>query len=365
VEALVIFLRIIVFLVGFYIVFRTVNSALRTFVVPRGERDKITGYVFVILRHVINPLLRKKMTYKQRDRIMAYYAPVALFMLLPTWYTLVTIGYTLMYWGMGIEDLYDAFLTSGSSLLTLGFASVDNLPQLVLVFTEATIGLLLVALLIAYLPTMYTAFSRREAAVTRLEVRAGAPPSAFEFLLRHHRLQRLDQLTNIWRTWEEWFADVEESHTSLAPLVFFRSPTAGKSWVTASGAILDSAALFASTLDLPRDAQAEICIRAGYLAMRRISEFFQIPHHRDPRFPDQSISIHRAEFDAVYDLLEREGLPLKDRDEAWVNFAGWRVNYDDVLLALCRLTMAPYAPWSSDRVDTTIFNPRFRGSIMD
>jgi hypothetical protein len=37
-----------------------------------------------------------------------------------------------------------------------------------------------------------------------------------------------------------------------------------------------------------------------------------------------------------------------------MNFAGWRVNYDTVLLALCALTMAPDAPWSSDRA------PRFR-----
>jgi hypothetical protein len=38
-----------------------------------------------------------------------------------------------------------------------------------------------------------------------------------------------------------------------------------------------------------------------------------------------------------------------DRDAAWAAFAGWRVNYDSVLLALATLVMAPYAPWSSDR----------------
>ena len=44
------------------------------------------------------------------------------------------------------------------------------------------------------------------------------------------------------------------------------------------------------------------------------------------------------------------GVPLiADRDQAWRDFAGWRVNYDTVLLALAAMTMAPYAPWSSDR----------------
>ena len=43
------------------------------------------------------------------------------------------------------------------------------------------------------------------------------------------------------------------------------------------------------------------------------------------------------------------GLPLKDRDQAWRDFAGWRVNYDEPLIRLATLTEAPLAPWSSDR----------------
>ncbi len=44
------------------------------------------------------------------------------------------------------------------------------------------------------------------------------------------------------------------------------------------------------------------------------------------------------------------GMPLKaDREQAWRDFAGWRVNYDAVLVALAVLTAAPEAPWSSDR----------------
>ena len=33
--------------------------------------------------------------------------------------------------------------------------------------------------------------------------------------------------------------------------------------------------------------------------------------------------------------LEEAGLPIKaDREQAWMDFAGWRVNYDRVLLVL-------------------------------
>ena len=43
-------------------------------------------------------------------------------------------------------------------------------------------------------------------------------------------------------------------------------------------------------------------------------------------------------------------MPLRaDRDQAWRDFAGWRVNYDIPLVTLAGLLVAPYAPWSSDR----------------
>lgn len=280
---------------------------------------------------------------------MAFYAPVTLLLLPPVWLVLVLIGYMAMFWSTGVPTWHDAFTTSGSSLLTLGFAPLDDLPRQMLAFSEATIGLGLVALLIAYLPTMYAAFSRREAAVTMLEVRAGSPPSAADMILRYHRIHGLDRLHETWATWEMWFADIEESHTSLAALVFFRSPQPEHSWVTAAGAVLDTASLVNSALDIPHDPQADLCIRAGYLALRHIADFFRIPYNADPK-PDDPISVSRQEFDAVWDQLNEAGIRLKqDRDQAWRDFAGWRVNYDTVLLALAGLTMAPYAPWSSDR----------------
>jgi len=54
----------------------------------------------------------------------------------------------------------------------------------------------------------------------------------------------------------------------------------------------------------------------------------------------------------------RPGKP--DREQAWQDFAGWRVNYDQVLLALAGLTMAPNAPWSSDRALDQYLQPSLR-----
>ena len=347
---------ILVFGLGLAVVAMTLVSALRTFVLPRGENAFLTRLVFQNIFRLFWLRVRWTSSYAQKDRVLAYYAPVALLLLPLVWLICVTLGYMAMFWALGVQPWFDAFLLSGSSLLTLGFAPVHGLAQTILAFSEAMLGLGLVALLIAYLPTFYAAFSRREAAVQMLEVRAGAPPSAVTMIERFYRIQGLDRLSEQWQMWEVWFTELEESHTSFSPLVFFRSPRPDQSWVTAAGAVLDAASLTASTLDLPRDAQAELCIRAGYLALRSIARFFQIPFNFNPA-PTDSISITKAEFEAVYDRLAEEGVPLKpDREQAWRDFAGWRVNYDAVLITLAGMTVAPYAPWSSDRA--VYFRPK-------
>jgi hypothetical protein len=354
---LFILVRIFVFVLGLILVAGTLVSTIRNFVLPRSAPDKLTRIVFHTMRFLFNLRLRWTSTYKERDRVMAYFAPFGLLALPVVWLTSVLVGYMCMYWALQNLSLETAFKVSGSSLFTLGFAILDDLPTTLLIFTEAAIGLFLVALLIAYLPTMYAAFSRREAAVTMLEVRAGSPPSAVEMFKRYHRIHGLDKLSLLWETWEVWFADLEESHTSLAALAFFRSPQPHRSWITAAGTILDAASLASSTIDIPRDPQADLCIRAGFLALRYISDFFSIQYDPHPR-PTDPISISREEFEAACDELANAGVPLKpDRDQSWRDFAGWRVNYDAVLLALANLTMAPEAPWSSDRAMKTRLLP--------
>lgn len=338
------------FLAGLGLVIVTIFSVLATFVLPRSARPRLTRVQFVLLRRFFDFLVHFAKSYRGRDAIMAYYAPIGLMMLLPTWYILIATGYMLMYWAIGIQNFYEAFRLSGSSLFTLGFSIPEGSWVSVLSFSEAMLGLILVALLMAYLPTMYLAFSRREQMVNMLEVRAGSPPSAREMLLRFNRIQGLDKLGEYWRSWESWFADLEESHTTLAALVFFRSPRPELSWITAAGTILDAASLTLSCVEVPYEPSAALCIRAGYLALRRIANHFNLPNPQDPQYPAEVILVSRDEFESILTELAAAGLPIKaDREQAWKDFAGWRVNYDRALIALCILVMAPPASWSSDR----------------
>lgn len=339
--------EITVGLAGAALVVATVFSAGQTLVVPRATPVLITRWVFVAVGVLFAPV-RRLASYRTQDRLLAAYGPFSLLTLPVVWLGLVLAGFTLVFWSTG-QAWAEAFLESGSSLLTLGFKTPPSTAGAALAFGEAALGLGLVALLVSYLPSIYGSYSRREVAVTALETQAGSPPSAVTLLARLARIDGLAKLDTLWVEWRRWFADIEETHCTNPSLVFFRSPQPDRSWVTASGAVLDAAALAASTLDLGHQPEAELCIRAGYLSLRRIADFYVMPYDPEPG-PNDPIAVRRNEYDAACADLAAAGAPLRpDRDQTWRAFAGWRVNYEPVLLRFASLCTAPTAPWSADR----------------
>ena len=279
---------------------------------------------------------------------MALDAPVALMMLAGAWALGIILAFGAVFWGLGVDPLREAFVISGSSFTTLGFAPPRDVPTDLAAVTEAVLGLGVVALLISYLPSMYNAFQRRELSVSLLATRAGDPPSPLRLLVRDQQINNV--LPEDWYAgWGEWFADIEESHTSQGALVFFRSPLARRSWVTADrlrarhrGAQPVARRHAQGSPGRPVHPQ-----RLPVPAAHRRPVV--VPYDPDPA-PDDPISIAREEFDDLCRRLDDAGVPLKaDLDQAWRDFGGWRVNYDAVLVQLAGLVMAPYAPWSSDR----------------
>lgn len=346
-------LRVVVFLCGAAVALGTLGSAIRAFILPRAASNFVPRATFRGMRTIFDARARLSRSFAGRDRVMALYAPVSLIVLEGVWLWLESLGFTAMFWALRVRPVGDAFHEAVSSITTLGFRELQGTAEVAVAFAAASIGLVLVALLIAYLPTMYTVFSRRETLVATLDARAGVPPSGVELLARCAAVSRPEEfqemLNDVWRQWEVWFADIEETHTSLAAITFFRSPQPQRCWVTAAGAVLDAAALTVSTVKVRRDGQAAICLRSGYRSLGRVAEFFELHAPSDPA-GESDVSVTRAEFDAAYDHLDRAGIPVNpNRDEAWRGFSSWRRRYDAALLGLCDLVMAPAAPWSADR----------------
>jgi hypothetical protein len=335
--------------VAAFLVFSTLLSAVRATMLPRGVRSLIVGTVFRVTRLLFRLRTGRSPSYERRDRVMSMYGPVTLLLMLSTWYVILVTAFTAAYLGTGVRQVGSAFRLSGSAIFTLGTTTDSRIVPSILTYAEAGLGLLILTLLITYLPTLYTIFSARESAVAQLQVRAGNPPTAWNILIRYYRIGSTTQLTDLWHVWEGWFASLEESHTSFPVLPFFRSPQPDQSWVTAAGTVLDAASLWASTVVHPNDPDAQLCIRAGFVALRRLGAYFHVPFNPDPN-PDDPITISRPEYDEACAKMEAAGMTLNaDRDAAWRSFAGWRVNYDTVLLNLARFVEAPIAPWTSDR----------------
>lgn len=360
----VLIVRLLAGMVGVGIVLGTLLSAVRTVVVPRAESVWLTRVVFGGLLRVARRLSRLGSDFAWTDRVMSLYAPIALLTLPMVWLASVYTGFSLLFWLAGEGAASDVLEVTGSSLLTLGFTHPETPGGVALAFVGAAVVLaIVVLLLVTYLPAMHAAFAERERLVTMLETRAGSPPTGVELVDRFARIHGLGQLDPMWEVWEDWFARVQESHTSQPALVFFRSQNRDRSWITAAGALLDAASLFVSCVDqetllaragaagdgTPRSPKAEVCIRAGYLCLRDVAASYDLAFDPDPA-PRDPIAVTRAEFDAVWERLQESGVPLvADQEEAWVAFAGWRVNYDEPLLRLADLVAAPETPWVSDR----------------
>jgi hypothetical protein len=293
--------------------------------------------------------------YRRRDRILATQAAAILVTQLMGWLGLIFVGYTFLLWPMSGSGIAAAFIDAGSSIFTLGFAEPQGTAPAVIVFLAAGSGLVIVALQIGYLPTLYAAFNRRETEITLLNARGGVPAWGPELLSRTHYalgtgVSTLNTLPELYMNWERWAADVAESHSTYLPLVRFRSPLGLSSWVTSLLSVLDSAALILSLA--PEEAPtvpARLCLRSGFQCFRRIARAmgFDVP---DEANPDAGITLTFEEFlDAVQRLRDVGFRITRDPADAWPDFVGWRVNYEHAAYRIAEAVDAVPALWSGPR----------------
>ena len=338
-------LRVVTGLGGVMLVITTLSAAIRSFVLPRNEVVRMNVWVFLAIRIIFDFAAKMANSYERRDKIMAHYAPVALVALPVCWEALVALGYTGLYWAVGEGDWLHCYRLSGSSLLTLGTIDYFSVIAGFLTYSEATLGLLLLTLLLSYLPTIYLAFSRREVTVALLELRAGTPPTAPTLLGWLNQNGSAPNDDQQWADWERWFIEIEESHTSLPMLSFFRSPQPGRSWVISAGLILDTAALLFTAVNAPRPRQAQLTFKAGCLALNRVYRFFNTKAGAESMtlLPSEGVEVPgRTEFDQACNALAELDLPVcEDRAAAWQQYQELRSRYTTALTFLARLTMAP------------------------
>jgi hypothetical protein len=161
-------------------------------------------------------------------------------------------------------------------------------------------------------------------------------------------------MPDLFSRWERWAADIAESHTTYPALVRFRSPGPRSSWVTALLAVLDSASLMlALTPKAAPVVPARLCLRGGFQCFNRIANAMglQVPEMPDP---EGGISLTYAEFLEAVARMEEVGFPIeREPAEAWPDFVGWRVNYEQAAYAVAEAVDAVPALWSGPRPHPT------------
>lgn len=355
-------IRVLAGVLGFFLQLLVLDAAIRTFLLPRVANVRLSRFVAHAVGWVFRMLASSRRSYAVRDRILSLYASIVLLTYQALWLALSLVAFALGFVALGVPNFARALEISGSSLLTLGTTSGHGGGQDALEFVEAAVGLTLLALLIAFIPTLYSAFQQRETSVSRLSVRAGIPATPWGVLEIAQSVDSYLLLDELWREWEQWFIEVGETHSTLTILNYYRSPTPDQTWIGSAATVLDAAALFNAAVDVTPSPTAGLCIRAGWLTLRRLADYFRIsyPAQVDRTMP---ISIARHEFDAVLERLERSGVPIvADRDAAWRDFAGWRINYDAIIEACYELFTCPRTDWNMASVQPLFGPSNQRGS---
>jgi hypothetical protein len=336
------------FFAGLILLGFTAASVVKTFMVPRATRSGVNRVVFVFVFRTFGLLTARIDDLDRRERVHALSAPAFLLCLLLAWLASVFAGFALLLWpSAGSFPL--AMRESGSSLFTLGFAPPGSSGASAIVFAAAASGLAVLALLIAYLPLLYTAFNRRETQVTMLEALAGSPPWGPELLARQALIENSATLTGLYARWTEWAADISESHVNYRTLVYFRSPDPSTSWLLSLLAVLDGAALHLALNPSSAPHEARPLLRVGYSTLRRLAINLRLPVNDDPS-PDDPIELTRADFDEAVRWLHDAGWRTeRSADDAWPDFHGWRVNYEAAAYQLALHLDLPPAMWSGPR----------------
>ena len=340
---------------GIVIIIVSTGIAIRTFMVPAGAPPLINRALFRFTQALFNAAIRPIRSEVRRHSVLSLFAPVSLLVVLVVLLGMIGFGYTLALYGAGIKPMLRAFLFSGSALSTLGFESPgNNFWVIVLSAVEALTVVVIVALLIGYLPTIYSSYQQREQAVNNLDELTGAQPDGVKVVDAYVNIFGPTRLGELWQAWLGWFADLATSGSTLSGELYLRSSRWDRSWISAAGAMLDAAALVDSSVDLATDPAADRLVRLGSRSLRQVLEPLRLRCPEQPKWPETPINITQQEFEDAYDHLQQSGLPMKpDKNAAWETFAQHRVQYECPLMTLVRLKKPPRGcRWTTDRDET-------------
>ncbi len=339
--------------IGLFIILLVLLEAFETVVLPRRVTRwfRLTRLFYVCTWKPWKWIARHIKGTRQRETFLSFYGPLSLLVLFALWGGALLVGFALLYYG---NEKYDpsrpslgmCFYLSGTTLFTLGIGDVTphTAIERVLVVFESGLGLGFLALVISYLPVIYSAFSRREVSIVLLDARAGSPPTAAELLRRHNGPHGMEALRQLFVDWERWSAELLESHISYPVVSYFRSQHSNESWIAALTTILDSTALLIAMGDNACSRQARLTFAMCRHTLVDLSQVF----YARPVSPEKD-RLPEEEYARLRNALKEAGYELRYTDETNKKLKQLRELYEPFLEALSRHLFTAVPPWILDQ----------------
>lgn len=348
-------MNILVSIVSLLILYIILQDAFETIVLPRRvtRRLRLARIYYFMSWNLWSKIARKIHKESRRENFLSYYGPLSLIILLVIWAIGLVSGYALLQWsfGSGINVVDGSvnfgtdFYMSGTTLFTLGLGDVVPRTMLARLATvaECGTGLAFLALVIGYLPVIYQSFSRREVGISMMDAHAGSPPSALELLRRHQRGDVMAELVEHLHTWENWCAEILESHLSYPVLMYYRSQHDRQSWLAALTTILDATALLVVGIDDVPEKTAWFAFAIAAHAAVDLGQVFADPVVTSiDRLPSADFARLQAQLTAL-------GIPLHDEDTAEERLRTLRQKYEPYVISLSQRLHMQLPGWFAEK----------------
>jgi hypothetical protein len=325
-------------------------DAFETILVPRriGRRVRITRYFYMLTWPGWRALALRATRPARREGLLGFFGPLSLIVLLVCWAFGLIVAFALLQVAAentAVLTRHGAFTLlylSGETFFTLGFGDITPAHGVgrALAVLEAGMGFGFLGTVVGYLPTIYSAFSQRELQISMLDARAGSPPTAAEFLRRLPAPGTAEAADALLRDWEQWSAQLLETHISYPLLAYYRSQHGNQSWLGALTVILDSTALALAGIDAAPSRQARLTFAMSRHAIVDLAQIFGVRYSpgAPDRLPPPTMQVLRSR-------LEGTPLQLPAQGEFEQRLSALRLMYEPYAQALAEYLVLELPPW--------------------
>ena len=331
-------MRIVAGIAGVILIALMLAEFFVTFMLPRRvRRDPRIARGLIRLFWRPWRVLARQLSPSSADTFLGLFGPLALLSELLTWTIGLIFGFALLeYAAVGGGFGHGLLFSSGLFLNAEAVSGSTAVHLIALVEAAVAIGVLFIV--IGYLPAVYGSFSRRETAVTQLAARAGSPPAAGAVLCRAAGRARWRELERDFQSWEEWAAELMETHLSYPILGYYRSQHVNQNWLAALTAMVDVAA-FVTAVEADGESEAaQLTFAIGRHALADLALQFRVRYRHAERLSD-------ADFDRLYDAVEQAASRPAGREEARRRLTELRRAYEPKAQGLAEWFALELPPW--------------------